>query len=159
MPADINCIFSYNKHESDHSVWPTYFVDNLEHQRTSAKKRYRTKPHWKLLLDWKISSLALLSITTGCCYCRSHLSVSLSNQLLHILTQSLVRVALFMIFYGTLVQKTDDAMQFQSVTAYTSIFGYTHRSPHFYFEVCFFFDVIPLMDRFVLFPLETLLIE
>lgn len=90
MPADVNCTSSYNKHESDHSVSPMYFVDNSEHQRTSAKKRYRTKPHWKLLLDWKVGSLTLFPITTGCCYCHSHLSVSPSNELLYILTQNLV---------------------------------------------------------------------
>ena len=55
---------------------------------------------------------------------------------------SLVQLALFMIFYETRVQNTDDAMLFKSVTAYTSIFGYTHRSTHFYSEVYFFFDVI-----------------
>lgn len=64
-----------------------------------------------------------------------------------------------MIFYGTRHQNSDDARQFQSVTAYTSIFGYTQRSMHFYIEVYFSFDIMSLIDRFVLFLLETLLID
>lgn len=47
----------------------------------------------------------------------------------------------------------------ESVTSYTSIFGYILRYTHFYSEIYFFFDVKPLTDRFVLFPLERILIE
>lgn len=160
MPADVNCISSYNKHESDHSVWP--FVENLEHQRTSGKKRYRTKPHWKLSLDWKNQQFCTVSHSNRMLLLPlSPLSCSLKLAFTHFHTKSSLSSLIYDLSW-TVVQNRDGAVQFQSLTTYTSTFRYTPNifgNMQFYSEVYFFFDAIPLMDRFVLFPLETLLIE
>lgn len=103
MPADVNCISSCNKHKSDHSVWPMYFVD--KNTRGHVPRRDTGQNHTGSFYQTeKISSFVLFFTVTGCCQCHSHLSVFPSNQLLHILTQSLVQVGLFMIFYGSLLQ-------------------------------------------------------